>query len=330
MALGPLVIQAGITMPGASAYALSPADLSPVVTPPFEPLASYDWMFGADYGDLSDAISGAKLQQDIGLSVTTAGSGYETSGALVFSGGGATTQATGLWFSTGGAITGVYITSPGAGYVSAPTVTAATSSGTGAVITPTLGGVGSLGSNSIILPTGGGKGLLTPVSDSQDQTMCAVIKVNKNPTGSGIGVVFGTLFTNSNPTGGVNAGSGLFLQGSVGYQTTIRPGGGSVTDEPTGISDGAFAFVALSEAPAGSIITYWGGPAPTVYTKTQVKTVAPVPPKLALGQGYYLNTGFSLEVAEFMIIPRATTQAELGVVYARSKARMAERGIAVY
>lgn len=69
------------------------------------------------------------------------GTGYVQGGVATFSGGGATRQAQGYANVTAGAITGIVITDPGAGYTSAPTVTVAT--GTGASLTPVLGnGIG--------------------------------------------------------------------------------------------------------------------------------------------------------------------------------------------
>lgn len=71
------------------------------------------------------------------------GTGYVQGGVATFSGGGATRQAQGFANVTAGAITGIVITDPGAGYTSAPTVTVAT--GSGATLTPVLGnGIGPL------------------------------------------------------------------------------------------------------------------------------------------------------------------------------------------
>ncbi|MGC5795900.1 hypothetical protein [Sphingomonas sp. NFX23] len=337
MPSAPIAIQAGLVMPGASAYALTAASLTPVITLPYEQLASYNWVFGTDSSDLSDLISGAKLQQNIALALNgNNGSGYEASGVLEFTGGGATTQATGMWFATAGAISGVYIISPGAGYVTAPTVKAITSSGTGAVVTATLGGSGALGTSSIVLSAASGTGLITPVTESRDQTLCAVIKVNKSSSGAGNpSPVFGTLFAGSSPSG-LSGGSGLFLQGTnatiPGYVATTRPGSAIAASAPAGVADGGYAFVAMSEATAGDRLVYWGGPAPTTYTAKQAKNMLATPPKIAIGQGYYAGTGFGLEIAELICIPRSTTASELDAVYARSKARMAARPtpVAVY
>ena len=325
MALGPLVIQAGITMPGASAYALAAADLSPVVTAPFEPLASYDWVFGAEYPDFSDAITGTKLQPNLRLAITNGGTGYEASGPLLFTGGGATTPATGIWFATNGVIGGAYLTSPGAGYTSNPAVAAQTSAGTGSTITAVIGAAATLSANSLILPTSSTGGLILPVTETLDQTICAVVRVAKNPANAAVSILFGTLFQSAANIGGLSAGSAMFLEGANGYRTTTRPGSVASVGAPAGVADGGYAFVALSEAPGGGRVVYWGGPASTVYTATQVKTMAATPPKIALGPAYYGVPSYAHELAELIYIPRATTAAELDAVYARSKARMAAR-----
>jgi hypothetical protein len=64
------------------------------------------------------------------VSITNKGtSGYVDGGVLTFSGGGATTQATGTIRASGGFVTGVTLLTPGVGYTSAPTATAATGTG---------------------------------------------------------------------------------------------------------------------------------------------------------------------------------------------------------
>ena len=56
------------------------------------------------------------------VTITAGGSGYTSPPTVVFSGGGAVTQATGIALLSGGMVTGVEITSSGNGYTSAPTV----------------------------------------------------------------------------------------------------------------------------------------------------------------------------------------------------------------
>ena len=57
------------------------------------------------------------------VTITGGGSGYSSAPTVTFSGGGATTQATGIAMIANGMVTGVEITSSGTGYTSAPTVT---------------------------------------------------------------------------------------------------------------------------------------------------------------------------------------------------------------
>ena len=55
--------------------------------------------------------------------VVNGGAGYTSAPTVLFSGGGATTQATGFANISGGVVTSITITNPGSGYTSAPTVT---------------------------------------------------------------------------------------------------------------------------------------------------------------------------------------------------------------
>ena len=58
----------------------------------------------------------------LSVAVTAGGAGYSATPAVTFSGGGASTQATGT-VQVSGTVTGITITNPGAGYLSPPTVT---------------------------------------------------------------------------------------------------------------------------------------------------------------------------------------------------------------
>ena len=72
------------------------------------------------------------------VNMLSGGSGYTSPPTVVFSGGGATTQATGIAIVVGGVVTGVEITSSGGGYTSAPSVAFNGGGGTGAAATATL------------------------------------------------------------------------------------------------------------------------------------------------------------------------------------------------
>jgi hypothetical protein len=81
-----------------------------------------------------DAVAGNTV---MAVTVNNGGTGYTTAPTVTFSGGGATTQATGTAVITNGVVTAVNITNPGSGYTSAPTITF-TGGGTGAAATATL------------------------------------------------------------------------------------------------------------------------------------------------------------------------------------------------
>jgi hypothetical protein len=97
------------------------------------------------------------------VAVTAGGSGYTTASVL-FSGGGATTQATAEAVISSGVITKINITSPGSGYTSAPTV-AISGAGTGATATAYIIAAGSNESagtvNSITVAGNGGSACTT-------------------------------------------------------------------------------------------------------------------------------------------------------------------------
>lgn len=69
------------------------------------------------------------------VDIDAAGTGY-VAPSIVFTGGGASSQATATAVVTGGKITGVTITNRGIGYTSTPTLTLTDAAGTGAILTP--------------------------------------------------------------------------------------------------------------------------------------------------------------------------------------------------
>jgi len=70
-------------------------------------------------------------------SITAGGSGYTAAPTVIFSGGGAWKQATGIAQISAGAVVGITITDPGRGYTSAPTISFSGGGGSGATATAT-------------------------------------------------------------------------------------------------------------------------------------------------------------------------------------------------
>jgi hypothetical protein len=70
--------------------------------------------------------------------ILNGGTGYSTPPTVTFTGGGATTQATGIATIANGAVTGISITVNGAGYKTAPTITFTGGGGSGAMATTTV------------------------------------------------------------------------------------------------------------------------------------------------------------------------------------------------
>lgn len=331
MAINPLLLQAGITMPGASAFALAATDLTPVVAAPFEPLATYNWVFGADNADLADAVSGARLRRNVALAIGAGGTGYEASGNLTFSGGGATIHATGIWFASGGVINEVLVTSPG-DYTSSPTVAVQTATGTGAAVTGTLQAAPALAANYLTIADNARNGLLTSIPDSTEDTEIAIFQIEPDATSSQF--VFGNF-----PSGGSYSlfGGAFYQQNTTSdFFTNDRNGGGpNAVARPAAMVAGTWAFAAVVHKADGTRYVWWGAPAPSTvnlsnFVRKLPATTAPL--KKAIGNAYYMAGGFAkgVKIAEYMYLPKAATAAELGAIYTRAKERQANRGLAVH
>lgn len=135
----------------------------------------------------------------VSVSVGAGGSGYTSAPDVVFSGGGATTQATGTAVLDK-QVASIAVTNGGSGYTSAPTVGFTGGSGTGATATATLAASGSIKSVTV--------------------------------GGSGIGYTNGDTVTF---TGGGGTGAAATLVTSSGNVTsvTITNGGSGYTSAPT-------------------------------------------------------------------------------------------------
>lgn len=329
MAFYPVVNRASLVMPGASAYALGLADLEPFVATTAETFATHHWLFGSDYPDLADLLGGEKLQQTAPITVTAAGAGYETTGALAFEGGGSGASGMkGIWVANAsGGIASAYITALGSGYTSIPAITAVSATGSGATMTMARGAAPTINVSSITTASGIRNGLIAPIPDSRDETVCAVVKAVRS--GSPGQVLWGTAVNDSRYVNGSMVYNDR--SSAATYKTLTRARSAFSGDAPAGALHGTYMFVAMTHKSSGERILYYGGPVPTVYTQpalpAAVKSIAASPLPIGLGNAYYTDNNFaaSVECAELIRFGRGLSIDDLAAVYGRSKARMAAR-----
>lgn len=113
-----------------------------------------------------------------GVSAITGGSGYSGGATVAFTGGGATTQATGTLYFVGGILIGVIINTPGVGYTSLPTIT----------ITPISGGTAA--SFTVFLGTTVAVALATPAVSWAASTFSAKYAVIYSTAGGNHALAF--------------------------------------------------------------------------------------------------------------------------------------------
>jgi|GEM_PF-5440801 len=323
----PIVTQAGLVMPGASGYALPKASLKPIIKTPMEPWADYHWVFGSGNPTFVDLVQGAQLQRNFLLTLV-GGAGYEANGTFTMSNGGS-----GVWFSTGGAISSAYVTSRGtlitADSPAMPTVTINTTQGSGGNITVSLAPAPTQNAKSIVTTGSSGvaAGLLTPIPDASSDTVCIVAKIT---TGSSM-MVMGTL----NSSGGyAGYGAAIFQGGSLSYSLTTRTKTADVLGAPAGAANGNFVFIGMSHKADGSRTAFIGGPTPVPIAAlaNQVKTLpSALPPLLhGIGNCYYPTFATQIEAVEYFHVPGYCTTADFADLYARCKNdRMSALGIAL-
>lgn len=189
----------------------------------------------------------------------------------------------------------------------------------------------SFSDSSLATVAGGLNGLTSNLPEPDVYTQCAVIRYQLVDTDRKL--VFGTV------QGGSGDGKGIMLnyQESWNFSVLARPNS-AATGMPQGAVVGAregWIFAALAvDSVANKWKVYVGG-ASQIVEVTPASAYQKSTRGLALGNAYYTaaapNTYTrSLSAAEMIVFEGYLSNAELADVYARSKARMAERGITVY
>jgi len=181
-------------------------------------------------------------------------------------------------------------------------------------------------STGVVLAGGLNSGLLSELADGTERTLCAVIKIPDLSSLTGSNVAGNT---------GTSDGFGMFVQKSGaqrGILPVVRGGTGITGDTFTGIVDGDYVFMAISwSATAGNKLNkFLGGKLSSSITSATAKTASAV--KMAFGNVQYSISAYHapLEISEGILYDKALSLTEIAAVYARSKQRMATRGITVF
>lgn len=300
--------------------------------PEFEADASEHWIF--DKGDASGLVgrvNGLSLTPVTGansvrgFTVDNGGSGYVSAPTVTLTGGGGA-GATAVAIISGGAVVSVVPTSPGAGYTSAPTVSFSGGSGTGGAATALLDGRPTYNANSLQTPDGGLNGLKTPWDDSQVMTVCGVFQKKAVSGGLTGRVVMGS---------GSQSGDGGALVNWTTSQMQFRVRNGGANTAITGHGnvsvDQWYFFAQVSN---NGEHRFWIG-GETAVTQTQVKDLAAR--KFGIGNCYVAGTTGSTSWVQGLNASEligynglAKDQTQLAEIYARTKVRMARRGLVLH
>lgn len=291
------------------------------------------WIFGTDFPDLSDLITGRKLAQNLTLGSVTGGSGYTYANVVITGGGGTGMKATAV--VSGGAVTRVYITDYGQDYYYEPIFTIV-GDGTGAAVNSvTLAGIPTLTANSM-QPAGiPSSGLRTSIKDTLVETLWVVAQYDPTATASGNGDFFGN-FPNNPDTGGFLFWFQNTSEGAPGFRSNPRLTNGGSNYSPNlvptnpGINSGDWFFAALrSSTVTENVFIGKGGaltesaPAAGTYPKSPI---IPDTRVISLG-GTNANHNIQVPFAEFGIFDYALSDTEIAALFARATARMAARGV---
>lgn len=200
----------------------------------------------------------------------------------------------------------------------------------GRVLTP-QGTSHTYNDSSVVVPAWGGA-LVSDIADDVNATICAVIKRPTQSLSTHGVIVFGSFSQVS-----WQNGSGLSIPNGASL-LTVQYGAAPVQASVLwgAIAQGDYVFVAMSEQlaadsdPKQTLLYIGGGNKST--TPSSTARTASIARKVAFGNAAFDNASYKavgLEIAEAIVFANPLTVAELDAVYARSKIRMAGRGITI-
>lgn len=299
-------------------YTYDPTYAERIVSTLVEPDAVGHWLFGTDYPDIQDLVSGQKLVRQWRGNVSAAGSGYTDGVYTCGLSGGDSTGMVVKYRCSGGAVIDIWVSNYGVNYTAAPTLSFPSGGGTGAAGSLVRTSAPTISSNYLTIPAGT-NALVTPFDDAAAQTYAMVLKKPATPASNDM--VLGIY-----PPSG-SAYLDVVFASSAGFKTnvagiTVAAGTSTVTDAPGAAGD--WLFLAHSVDATGWRTTWGNG---SSYALNGTKAVE-AGHKTAIGSAQ-ISVGLdaNLLVAELIVFPSGMSAAEHVALYTRTKARMSDRGL---
>jgi hypothetical protein len=193
----------------------------------------------------------------------------------------------------------------------------------GLVLTPT-GLAPTYPGAYLTLPGGGVSALTTPFDDNAVGTECFVFR---HHAAAGL---FSILL--GSETGSAGAGGEFLFVNNLGRFADFPRGYSSALDAGSGSAPAdVWLFGAVSRTATDRTIYISAGSGPLkTATKTGAKTLATPMRKMAVGNAYRTQAGYTetpLDLAEFIPFPDAKDATAISSIFTRSKERMADRGL---
>ncbi|WP_294266406.1 hypothetical protein [uncultured Sphingomonas sp.] len=316
----PLVLVPAAAATGSGLILDLPAKAQQMLETTVEKEAVGHWLLGADNPTHADLVARQSLRRFKIVSINNGGAGYTSAPNVAFTAPG----MTGIAVLNGGAVSAVFITNHGDDDT-VGTVSFAGGGGAGAAGTVYIAGAPTLAAGSLALASSIGalpNGLLSPIALTTNQTIAAVFR----RPGADNRSVFGRW--SNRPIGPASDHGMLFGRIGATYQAsshiTANPYYSIQAVAPPGNS-GDWVFGAVTHTPDKRTV-FWGG------GNTYSAAVALTLPEPASQRGIVVGAADvtysgGIEIAELIVINRAVGAAELGMIYNRSKKRMAARGI---
>lgn len=193
----------------------------------------------------------------------------------------------------------------------------------GQTLTPLIPSAVSLGTGTLTISDGSGagdamRGLETGFAQAAEQTICLVASPE-----AGNRIMGGNLTTSN--------GSGIFMQGTgLRVNARARPHNNVTLEDPVS-QTAPFIFLAHAISATANWVAYRGGDTPVVQTGGPINPAVDTSNPIGIGNTVYASGSFTAggSYAELIVFNSYKTETEIAEIYARSKTRLAARGVTV-
>lgn len=319
-------IQVPYSPPVGSGVFIDLIDTAPMFPSKFETGAIEHWLYGDDNPTMVGGLQGLPMQRNVTFATTNVGAGYSSTPTLSGLPAGMIAEP----IRNGATITGVEVLANGAPVTTPPTIsingggysTQATVSGVLSAAPTQSPGYLSIAGTGVI--GGPQNAVASPLAIQANRSFCVAFKrraAAANPMIMGYWPSMGVTNRAGNLLWMASNGSGLYQVST--FDNTGTAQGPLAAAAPGAVGDWVFAMLGYD---AGNVHLRWGGGS----SYTAAVALNERGQTFRLGSNNGGAFAWALDFAELIAFDHLLSQNEFNALYARSKTRLADRGVALF